>query len=144
MTMGRGERKYFEIQMVLATALVCVLAFTLWLTVYRFDNKYTMQGPKGLNGKLVFTEEGLADSPLVFLVDGWEYYEGKLLSPDHFAENPLMPDQHIFVGRFGGFEGDDKTASPHGSASYRLNVEVPAEIHTYMLELPEIFSVACM
>lgn len=124
----------------LAAALTCALAFSLWFTLYHYDNKYTAQGPKAIDGLLTLDNHSLAENPVVFLVDGWEYYHGARLTPADFNENPPIPDQYIFIGRFGGFEGTDKASPPHGSASYRLRISLPQETASYALELPEIFS----
>lgn len=124
----------------LTAALICMLSFSLWFTLYHYDNKYTAQGPKARDGVLILNEKSLDEHPVVFLVDGWEYYGDVLLTPEDFADNPPIPDRYIFIGRFGGFEGDDKASSPHGSASYRLHIALPQETRSYALELPEIFS----
>ena len=78
------------------------------------------------------------------LVDGWEIYNGALLSPEVFENNPPKPDGYVFIGQFGGFDLGEADASPHGCATYRLRIELPDKPKTYMLELPEIFSAYCL
>ena len=82
----------------------------------------------------------LDKSPVLFLIGGWEYYGGKLLSPKDFVHDAPAPDKHIYIGQYGGFEAGDKDAPPHGSATYRLNIFIPDQPRKFMLELPEIFS----
>lgn len=121
-------------------ALVLALAVFAFLFIYQWDNKYTMQGPKAQRGVLELDEQALDEYPLLFLVNGWEYYGGRLLGPDDFLEGPPAPDRYIYIGQYGGFEANGPGASPHGSATYRLNIRVPDQPRDYMLELPEIFS----
>lgn len=144
--MGRMDRMKWivynkgKILTFLAAVLTCLIAFSFWFTMYYYDNKYTAQGPKALDGILELDDQSLKENPVVFLVDGWEYYSNILLTPEDFDGDFLIPDQYIFIGRFGGFEGDDKNSPPHGSASYRMHIVLPRETSVYGLELPEIFS----
>lgn len=124
----------------LLPALLCALTVLSCAALYRFDNKYTSGGPQALNGVLLLDGQSLSRYPVLFLVHGWEFYNGRLLAPEDFGESPPVPDKYIYIGQYGGFEAGDISAQPHGSASYRLNIIVPEETRTYMLELPEIFS----
>lgn len=128
-----------HIQMALKAAVVFALAAAVFLAVYQYDNKYTATGPKAKDGVLTLDSEALARHPVLFLVDGWEYYANRLLTPADFDGNTPVPDQYLFIGRFGGFEAWND-GSPHGSASYRLTIRLPEQKDTYLLELPEIFS----
>lgn len=120
----------------------CSLAVLLCTLIYIFDNKYTVSGPQPAHGVLTLTEQDLLDHPVLMLVDQWAYYPGRLLTPDHFhtpAAAPV-PDEYIYIGYYGGFEADNPDGSPHGSATYRLQIRLPDETQSYTLELPEIFS----
>ena len=123
--------------MLLLTA-VCVLAVLMFLLAYQYDNKYTVRQPQAVQGVLTLSNETLAAYPVLFLVSGWEYHGGELLSPEDFAK-PLPPE-YIFLGQYGSFASAERGASPHGSATYRLNIIIPSEPREYLLELPEIFS----
>ncbi|MCL2461405.1 MAG: GHKL domain-containing protein [Defluviitaleaceae bacterium] len=138
--MSNGRRKYSAITTAILAAVVCCLAVCLCLAVYRYDNKYTAPGPQAQNGVLTLDGQSLAAYPAVFLVDGWEYYGGRLLTPEDFAVNPPVPDQYIFIGRYGGFDVGNPNTPPHGSASYRLKILIPDDVRAYTLELPEIYS----
>jgi len=118
---------------------VIVFAVTLFLLCYSFDNKYTASGPQSENGMLTLDESALREYPVVFLTHGWEIYRDKLLAPEDFATGP-SPDEYVFIGQYGGFEGRDIRRSPHGSATYRLNIAIPPAPAAYTLELPEIYS----
>ena len=71
--------KRFFLPALAAVLLASLLIF--WIGLFRFDNKYT---------RALAAEPGLAflqedpETP-AFLVDGWEYYPGELLTPEDFA-----------------------------------------------------------
>ena len=119
-----------------------VFSVILFLACYASDNKYTADGPQAKQGLLVLDEAMLEEHPVVFLIQGWEIYRDMLLAPEDFAEgaNNLTPDEFVFIGQYGGFEGSSPGRSPHGSATYRLTIVLPSEPFAYTLELPEIYS----
>jgi hypothetical protein len=136
LTTGRRlwERRYAG----LVLAAACLLAVLCCLAAYEWDNKYTAAEPRGNAGVLVLTEQDLASHPVVPLVSGWEYYADKLLAPGDVVG--ATPDATVFIGEYGGFDAGGRSASPHGSATYRLVIELPEHRAQYLLELPEIFS----
>ena len=125
-----------------ALILACTaLAAALFLFCYHTDNKYTLSGPGASDGSLVLTESDFLENGFVYLVTGWELYRGKLLGPEDFENNPPAPDETVFIGQYGGMEGGAGSGnSPHGSATWRLNISLPPETESYTLELPEIYS----
>lgn len=125
------------VALLIVVSLAAAVLFTL---CYRYDNKYTAPGVQPVGGVLRLSEEDLREQPMVFLVCDWEIYRGVLLTPDDFKGTPPVPDELTFIGQYGGFEGRDKSASPHGSATYRLEILLPDEPDSYTLELPEIYS----
>ena len=133
--------RYFGGKGIFMLFMLCVIVFSvaLFLLSYRFDNKYTRPGPQPENGLLMLDDETINDHPLVFLIQGWEFFRGRLLSPEDFMVYQ-QPDEHVYIGQYGGFEGGNPERSPHGSATYRLNILIPEDPATYTLELPEIFS----
>ena len=123
--------------------LGAVLLTTLFIfsLLYKHDNKYTYDCPQAINGVLLLDDESYEKNSLLYLIDEWEFYQYKLLSPEDFISNTHVPDAMIHIGQYGGFELDDPSASPYGSATYRLNIFTGSgEQKNYMLELPEIFS----
>ncbi|MDL2233700.1 GHKL domain-containing protein [Ruminococcaceae bacterium OttesenSCG-928-L11] len=112
----------------------------LFLLCYRYDSKYTVPGPQPVQGVLHLSGEDLQRSPVLFLLNDWEIYRDTLLAPADFAHNPPTPDEFTFIGQYKGFEGGDRSRSPHGSATYRLRIALPPEMDSYTLELPEIYS----
>lgn len=74
---------------------------------------------------------------LAILTYGWEAYPQKLLSPGEFeGQTPAS----VYLGQYGGFEGGNPNAAPHGCATYRLNIKLPPQPKEYALELPEIYT----
>ena len=137
---ARDKRRYGVAITILTAAIICGITVVVCFTIYRYDNKYTASGPSAANGVLTLTEQTLEEFPVIFLINGWEYFGGKIMTPEDFYDNPPTPDQYIFIGRYGGFEAGAEDGSPHGSASYRLIIVIPEDIRFYAIEFPEIFS----
>lgn len=120
-----------------------LLTITFFLTMgmftaaYRFDNKYTTQSVQPINGILFYTPE---KTDPVYLINGWEYYQGRLLTPEDFISDLPLPDNYVYIGQYSGMESGNPEASPHGSATYRLTLSLPETPAFYTLELPEIYS----
>ena len=128
---------------IIGMAAVFLLALCCFYGIYSTDNKYTAPGPQPVGGILKLEENDLAEHPMIFLIRDWEIYRDTLLTPDDFTNNPPLPDELTFIGQYGGFEGrvgNEPIRSPHGSATYRLNIFLPEEPRSYTLELPEIYS----
>lgn len=119
---------------------VVVLSAVLFVLCYLFDNKYAFPGPQAENGVLLLDGDQLQNSPAIFLTHGWEIYRDRLFEPSDFAVNAPHADEIVYIGQYGGFEGNDISRSPHGSATYRMNIVIPSEPGSYTLELPEIYS----
>lgn len=115
-------------------AVFCAAA--LFLVQYRYDNKYRYPGVQGQHGTI---DLSAADprQQLTILVYGWEAYPQKLLSPGGFeGQEPV----YVYLGQYGGFESGNPSSSPHGCATYRLNIKLPPQPKEYALELPEIYT----
>jgi len=119
-----------------------IFSLALFWACYNLDNKYTAGGPQPERGVLVLSEAQLEKYPVVFLVHGWEIHRDRLLAPEDFSLSAggVSPDEFVFIGQYGGFEGSNPKRSPHGSATYRLSIDIPSEPAAYTLELPEIYS----
>lgn len=113
-----------------------ILTIPLFLLQYRCDNKYNYNRIYGSHGILDLSSAALTQ-PISILAYGWEYYAQQLLSPGEFEG---QAPSYLFLGQYGGFEGSSPTSSPHGCATYRLNIRLPQETGEYALELPEIYS----
>ena len=121
---------------------LCLLAVTFLASMgiftlsYRYDNKYTGHSAQPINGILFYSP----DQGIVHLRNGWEFYRGRLLSPEDFETEPPLPDGYLAIGQYLGMEAGDPSASPHGSMTCRITVCLPETPGLYTLELPEIYS----
>ncbi|WP_243009026.1 GHKL domain-containing protein [Clostridium sp. AM58-1XD] len=75
--------------------------------------------------------------PLSILAYEWEFYPQELIAPGEFDGSE---PNFIFLGQYGGFENGSLANSPHGCATYRLQILLPQEAAEYALELPEIYT----
>lgn len=141
---GRASARRLAVSAVLLAA-VFAAACLLCGVAYRLDNKYTAPGPQPRAGVLTLSDADAGAHPLLFLVRDWAIYRGRLLEPADFAGGSVpAPDEYTFIGQYAGLEGSLRSGgparSPHGSATYRLVIDLPDETRSYTLETPEIFS----
>lgn len=136
--MGTSTRLSW-IKTLVAPLLVSLLAVTIFLTCYQFDNKYTTNTPQARNGLLTLTEESLEQYPVIFLIEGWHAYSG-LSTPAEIDSASLQPIKTVAIGQYTGLNFGNPEASPHGSATLSLTISLPEEPHLYALEIPEIYS----
>ena len=116
---------------------VILFSVTLFSLCYFFDNKYTADSLQAKDGLLDLSGNALTSNRANFLIQGWEIYRGRLLTPEDFTN--ILPDEIVYIGQYGGFEGATKE-NPHGCATYRLDIDLPPDPAVYTLELPEIYS----
>lgn len=121
--------------------LCIILAITffwslIFVFLYHTDNKYTAALP-AVQGKNKLDAESV--SMPHFLVDGWEYYPGKLLQPEDYILTQAFPEI-IYLGQYSNFT--PALGTPYGVATYRLILETPSDNLTLGLYLPEVPS-AC-
>lgn len=127
----------------LQVLMIAVLAFAAFAFCYYNDNKYTTNTKQASYGILDLSAGELSESEYYYLIEGWEIYRNRLLTPEDFADGHEMVDEYVFIGQYGGLEGVFKgveAQNPHGDATYRLSIVLPEEKQYYTLELPEIFS----
>lgn len=126
-------------QMMYGGILLSVLLISLFAFILfgNFDNKYATPSYPAKLGTAWITQEQLAGSPL-YLIDGWAYYEGKLLTPEETA--CLTPDEYVYIGQYSGFDRGDPQKSPYGQATYRLTISVDSVMQDYAIEIPQMDS----
>ena len=98
---------------------------------YRWDNKYTSALSGGWGYNVLQSDP---EQP-AWLVDGWEFYPGELLSPEDFAAG-RQAEEHTYAGQYPNFSA--QLGSPYGEATYRLVLENPGESVELSLYLPEL------
>lgn len=111
---------------------LCLLlaAAVAFCGLYRWDNKYTAALPGGPGYNVL---PGSRDAP-AFLVDGWEYYPGELLSPEALSSREAA--YHTYAGEYPNFSAH--LGSPYGAATYRLRLENRGGAEDLALYLPEL------
>ncbi len=125
------KKKYF-----ISSLFALVFSIVLFSALYHFDNKYQYSTIKGSKGTLELTQS----TKMIYLCDGWEFYQYQLLSPSDFNEE-IRPTKYISIGKYLGFDLNNLNDSPYGSATYRLVINTQHhDLKSYTLELPEIFS----
>lgn len=111
---------------------LCILlaGAVAFCALYRWDNKYTSALPGGPGYNVL---QGDGGSP-AFLVDGWEYYPGELLSPQALSSQEAV--YHTYAGQYPNFSAH--LGSPYGAATYRLRLENRDGANDLALYLPEL------
>lgn len=129
---------------ILFAAIIFIISVSvssaIFFLSYQYDNKYTSTSPQAKNGVLILDETFIEEKQLTYLIDGWEIYRNKLLSPNDFKDGSYIADEIVYIGQYGGFEGKNSIRSPHGYATYHMTISLPETKHTYTLDLPEIYS----
>lgn len=136
--MTEQKRRLGVFLLPVAALLGACLLFSL---LARYDNKYTYGGAQPVGGLLTLEEAEFAAHPVRFLVHEWEFYPGRLLSPDDFVAGP--PDayrQLVAIGRYSGLGGGAPGLGRHGQGTYRLTLDLPEPPRDYSIALPEVFS----
>lgn len=133
------DKKSYIIRRSIAVVLSIVLSSMLFLTLYHFDNKYTRTAPQAINGALYVTKADWINTPIRYLRDGWRYYSGRMLTPETLKQQNDNY-QYLSIGEESNLAMGNPHRSPHGSASYAITLYLPEEMHTYSIELPEIYS----
>ena len=80
----------------LALLLAVVLGSALCLSLYVWDNKYTRPGAQPMDGLLTLTDEELGQTDLHFLIHGWAFYPGVLLTPEEWTAHGT---EHYMIHR---------------------------------------------
>lgn len=119
----------------LAAIIIALLYFRM---IYCYDNKYTRPTHHSSMGITTVDMAHYQTEPFFYLIDDWEYYDGKLLSPGEISRH--TPDEYLFIGKYAGFDRGNPDKSPYGSATYRMTVFTDGILRQYALELPEIYS----
>ncbi len=135
-TKGRGEHRSFPYPAVLALSVL--LSAAAFLLLWRFDNKYTAPRPRAGQGLTRIDMAWYGEHPFFYLIEGWELYNGKLLTPDDIPGQ--SPDIHLYIGQYGGFDLGDPNARPRGAATYHTVLLTDSVEREYALELTDIYS----
>ena len=123
----------------IAVALLILLCgCVLPVLSFRYDNKYTRPRPYAKSGVIRLDMDWYQGHPFFYLVDGWDFYQDKLLTPEELPQH--TPDRNFYLGRYGGFDLGDPDADPHGRGTYRMVILTDGTEREYALELTQIYS----
>lgn len=126
-----------SIQPVFVMLTAAMVSVVLCLALYFYDNKYTWNSRQPEQGALVLTAEDLAQTPVHFLIDGWEYYPDRLLEPSDFnGEGAQRNAQSVSVGMLGHM---DRRGEPGWTGgTFRLVFSLPETSFPCAVGLPPI------
>ncbi len=121
-----------------ALCLICLCSSLFFLGLFQFNNKSGQDTIQAANGVLALSENDLRKDPVRFLVSGWAFYPGSLLSPEELRES----DRHmryLSIGEQTNFSSLGHP-SPYGCGTYQMTFFLPERKEAYALEIPEVFS----
>lgn len=133
------DKKLLLLKQALKLLMIIIFASLLFLSLYQFNNKYTRPEAQAINGVLYISKTDWINTPIRYLRNDWRYYNDRLLTPETLKQQSDNY-QYISIGEETNFAMRDNRCSPLGSASYALTLYLPDEVHTYSIELPEIYS----
>lgn len=117
-----------------------LLFFLLFGFLYQSDNKYTAGPPYGSEGHFAFTEDDLQKGQPLFLIDGWQLYSDRRLTPEQLSAENITASETVFIGQYPNFSFLSPHHSPLGEATYRLCLDYNGPPQILALEIPEIFT----
>lgn len=97
--------------------------------LYRVDNKYT--------AKTEMVQEYVSLLPVsgtAFLVDGWEFYPDRLLTPGDFSVQTPSPRYTVWAGEYPNLALFHTDGNPYGAATYRLRLKGEGMMSLYLQE----------
>ncbi|MDE6600859.1 MAG: HAMP domain-containing histidine kinase [Lachnospiraceae bacterium] len=119
-------RAVFQTILIIAGTIILSLLGLSALTQY--DNKYITKAVLTQDNFCVIPEKGYCS-----LVDGWEFYPDKLLSPEDFSKE-AQPYYSTWAGEYANLAlfHDDK--NPYGTATWRLHLLGTGNVLLYLQE----------
>ncbi|MCD7909005.1 MAG: GHKL domain-containing protein [Clostridium sp.] len=127
-----------RLKTILLMVSVTSVSVLLFIVCYLFDNKYTRPRPQANMGVVRLDGNWYGGNPMFYLVDGWSFYQGRLLSPDQIGD--YAPDAYFYIGRYGGFDLGDPSAAPYGMGTYRTVILTAGPEQEYALEMTPVYS----
>ena len=113
-----------------------ILSLGFFYILYCSNNKYMTREEKAVHG-ILYVEGDYDDLPVYYLSQEWEYYPNVLLTPQDDLQGYSC--EYLSIGE-AGKKSDHKDDSPYECGTYRLQLLLPEEEHTYGLYLPEVYS----
>lgn len=111
--------------------MICAafLSFSGLAILYRADNKYTAKTEMVQEHVTLLPVSGTA-----FLVDGWELYPDRLLTPGDFLDQTPSPRYTVWAGEYPNLALFHTDGNPYGAATYRLRLKGEGMTALYLQE----------
>lgn len=113
-------------QWTLIFGLTVVLSMTAFFMMYLINNEYTAKGEQPIQGILCLDDKDAA-AKLHYLAREWQYFPGKLLTPEMLKKDPGYYSCYISIGERNEMELGNKEASTYGCGTYRMFLILPEE-----------------
>ncbi|WP_164845595.1 sensor histidine kinase [Anaerosphaera multitolerans] len=122
-------------------AIIIFCSFSIFLLFYKFDNKYTHNGPQPKEGELIISPDTIDDFKYTYLIDDWEIYYNKLLGPDDFLNKNIEPDDYTSVGQDVNFiDSNNGNELKYAIGStYRIIIKLPPTEESFIFEIPKTY-----
>lgn len=117
------------------TRVIALMICTAFLSLsglailYRADNKYTAKTEMVQEHVTLLPVSGTA-----FLVDGWELYPDRLLTPGDFSDQTPSPRYTVWAGEYPNLALFHTDGNPYGAATYRLRLKGEGMMSLYLQE----------
>lgn len=126
-------------QWTLIFGLTVVLSMTAFFMMYLINNEYTVKGEQPIQGILCLDDKDAA-AKLHYLAREWQYFPGKLLTPEMLKKDPGYYSCYISIGERNEMELGNKEASTYGCGTYRMFLILPEEEKIWAISMAEVFS----
>ena len=112
---------------------------TVFFLMYRMNNEYIVDHEQAIQGVLCLDDKA-ATEKLHYLAGEWQYFPGKLLSPQMLKKSSGYYSRYISIREYRGMELGEKNASSYICGTYRMLLILPGRQQTWAVSLPEVFS----
>lgn len=112
---------------------------TVFFMMYLMNNEYTAKGEQPFRESFVWMIKMLA-AKLHYLAREWQYFPGKLLTPEMLKKDPGYYSCYISIGERNEMELGNKEASTYGCGTYRMLLILPEEEKIWAISMAEVFS----
>lgn len=112
---------------------------TAFFMMYLVNNEYTAKGEQPIQGILCLDNKDAA-AKLHYLAREWQYFPGKLLTPEMLKKDPGYYSCYISIGERNEMELGNEEASSYGCGTYRMFLILPEEEKIWAVSLTEVFS----
>lgn len=112
---------------------------TAFFMMYLINNEYTAKGEQPIQGILCLDDKDAA-AKLHYLAREWQYFPGKLLTPEMLKKDPGYYSCYISIGERNEMELGNEEASTYGCGTYRMFLILPEEEKIWAISMTEVFS----